>query len=124
MVHRIKAQNSIYIVGSDAFANSGPDTTLIVDADAFLIANDGTGAKLVGSWIVNINGVVGGFDDSIGLRISDSLSSKITIGRTGHLFGEQALVLQGAGTIINNGVMSCDSLFGGGAVVSLHMAGN
>src|SRR4029078_1653063 len=128
MAHHITAQTSVFTDTGNAFESSGPDTSLLVDADAFLITTDitGDGANLSGSWIVTINGAVGSSGDSNGLTISDSSSSTITIGSTGHLFGDIALNLQGAGTIINNGIITRDisSNTGSGYPVDLSLAGN
>jgi hypothetical protein len=47
MVHRIRANDSssIEVASGTAFSDGGPDTTLIVDAGAYLISDNGVGAE-------------------------------------------------------------------------------
>lgn len=109
MVHHFTKQNSIQTSG-DAFASAGPDTTLIVDVDAFLISTAGSGgdgADLTGSWTVLINGAVESLNGSgTGLRITNSIASKITIGSAGDVFGRQGMVFGGSGTVVNKGAIT------------------
>jgi Ca2+-binding RTX toxin-like protein len=88
MVHHIKANDgsSIEVASGDAFSDGGPDTTLLVDADAYLISDNGTGALLIGDWTATINGAVedlGG--SSIGIHAGDGL--KLTVGKSGDVSG-------------------------------------
>jgi hypothetical protein len=109
MVHHITAATSVFAPTGDAFANSGPDTTLIVDADAFLIsATGGDGARLDGAWTATINGEVDSFDSAgAGVRLTGSTPAdafKVTIGNTGDVFGAFGLRFeQGTGTVTNKG---------------------
>jgi len=109
MVHHITAATSVFAPTGDAFADSGPDTTLIVDADAYLIsATGGDGARLTGAWTATINGEVDSFDSAgAGVRLTGSTPAdafKVTIGNTGDVFGAFGLRFeQGTGTVTNKG---------------------
>ena len=108
MVHHITAATSFFAAIGDAFVDGGPDTNLIVDADAFLIsATGGDGARLTGAWTATINGEVQSFSAvGAGLRINGTPADvfKVTIGSTGDVFGAFGLRLEdGTGTITNKG---------------------
>jgi Ca2+-binding RTX toxin-like protein len=117
MVH-IKAANSIDSPSGDALTRSGPDT-LIVDAGAFVIAEtSGVAARLDGAWTIRINGEVGTFANNFAIDLFSSSgpeTSKITIGKTGDVFGGNvALNIGEAATITNFGTIS-----GGGGSASI-----
>ena len=116
MVHHITAAASIDAgpESGDAFAGTGPDT-LVVDADAFLIAEGlGFGANLEGSWTVIINGTVETFGSSFsGLAYSfgsNSNALKLTVGKAGDIFGpDRGIIFNSAlvgSTIANRGTIS------------------
>jgi len=113
MVQHITAPNSVFTTVGDAFASFGPDTNLLVDADAFLIttASIGIGANVSGaSWTVTINGAVASLGNAgEGLRVSvgSLTASKVTIGSSGDVSGgDFGLRFSGVGSIINKGTIS------------------
>jgi serralysin len=117
MVH-ITAANSIDSTSPDALTASGPDT-LIVDANAFIIEETaGVAARLDGAWTIRINGEVGTFANNFAIDLFSSggpETSKITIGKTGDVFGSNvALNIGEAATITNFGTIS-----GGGGSASI-----
>jgi hypothetical protein len=85
MVHRIRANDSssVEVASGAAFTDGGPDTTLIVDAGAYLISDDGVGADLGGNWIVAVNGAVEDLGNGLGIHAFGSLS--LTVGKTGDI---------------------------------------
>jgi Ca2+-binding RTX toxin-like protein len=99
--------------GGDAFFDFGPDTTLVVDANAFLLSELQSGAHLRGAWSVTINGEVGSFDSTVGnagIHINPLSSaaelSTVKIGKTGDVFAplfgiaaDASLNLTNSGTI-------------------------
>jgi Ca2+-binding RTX toxin-like protein len=109
MVH-IRAANSIDSLSGDALTALGPDT-LLVDADAFIIAEtSGVAARLDGAWTIRINGQVGTFANNFAIDLFSSSgpeTSKITIGKTGDVFGGNvALNLGEAVTLTNFGTVT------------------
>jgi len=126
MVHHITIATSVDVASGDAFDGTGPDS-LIVDAGAFLISEgsgvlSGSGATLMGSWTVAINGVVGTFTDlhiqSHGIGFSGTDSATITIGKSGNVFSHDiGLASHEPITIKNLGVISgeSDSIFSSAA---------
>ena len=118
MVQHIDAAHSIDSPSGDALTASGPDT-LIVDANAHIIAEtSGVAARLDGAWTIRINGEVGTFANNFAIDLFSSggpETSKITIGKTGDVFGGNvALNIGEAATITNFGTIS-----GGGGSASI-----
>jgi serralysin len=126
MVHHITTATSVDVASGDAFDGTGPDS-LIVDAGAFLISEasgvlSGSGATLMGSWTVTINGVVGTFTDlhiqSHGIGFFGTDSATLTIGKSGNVFSNDiGLASNEQITIKNLGVISGgdDSIFSSAA---------
>jgi Ca2+-binding RTX toxin-like protein len=128
MVHHITVATSVE-AGADAFFDFGPDTTLVVDANAFLLSELQSGAHLKGAWTVTINGEVGSFDTvgDAGLHISPLINaaelSTVKIGKTGDVFGalfgivaDASLDLTNLGTI--SGVVNSIATTGGTAHIT------
>jgi Ca2+-binding RTX toxin-like protein len=117
------ATNSVDQTGPfNAFTGStGPDT-LIVDADAFLIAEQSnfSGANLTGSWTVTINGAVEGLGPSgHGLSVTGSTSdaSTIKVGSSADVFGTFiGMSINEKTTLDNKGVISGGDLSAAGLV--------
>jgi Ca2+-binding RTX toxin-like protein len=126
MAHHFTSQNSIHKDG-DAFASAGPDFTLIVDADAFLISDTGflgDGAELDGSWTILINGAVESLNGSgCGLRINNSAFSKITIGKTGDVFGRDGMEFTAAASAIGASIVNQGAISGYFGAAILRVAG-
>jgi Ca2+-binding RTX toxin-like protein len=109
-IFHIKAATSIDSPSGDAFSELGPDT-LIVDADAFIIAEtSGVAARLAGAWTIRINGEVGTFANNFAIDLapdSPADTTKIIVGKRGDVFGANAaLNLSEPVTIINLGTIS------------------
>jgi Ca2+-binding RTX toxin-like protein len=112
MVH-ITAATSIDSPSGDALTRSGPDT-LVVDADAHIIAEtSGVAARLNGAWTINIRGEVGTFALNFAIDLASASPTdvaKITVGKTGELFGAAAgLNTNDVATITNFGTISGSS---------------
>ena len=120
MVHHITVGTSIEATLDNAFLglSGDPDKVLLVDANAFLISNSGSGAngngaRLLGSgWNVTINGEVGAFGSGFtGMFFAGDAILKI--GKTGSVFsgvntGADAIECGGAITLLNFGTIAGD----------------
>jgi Ca2+-binding RTX toxin-like protein len=106
----ITAATSIDSPSGDAFSHLGP-ATLLIDADAFIIAEtSGVAARLRGAWTINIMGELGTFALNFGIDLAQDLStdiSKITVAKTGDVFGAFAGMNIGEpATIVNFGTVT------------------
>jgi Ca2+-binding RTX toxin-like protein len=116
MSHHITAASSNDTPSGDAFAFTAVSAdSLIVDAGAFLISRSaGSGANLDGSngssWTIAINGAVealGAASDGLDVFGLVSNASKVTVGRSGDIFGIASGVASNlALSLVNFGTIS------------------
>ena len=103
MTHHFKIADSLFTPTTSAFADSGPDFSLLLDAGAHLFSEIAIAVKLTGDWTATINGEIGTFEQiSTGLSVSGA--AHITIGKTGNVFGGTGLVAHGL-TLTNFGTI-------------------
>jgi Ca2+-binding RTX toxin-like protein len=103
MTH-ITAGTSAHVASGNAFSGPGPGpSNLVVDADAFLISDSsGSGANLIGTWTVTVNGAVESFGNAGIDAVSSLATYNITIGSTGDVFGNSAGIFSNGTVVLTN----------------------
>jgi Ca2+-binding RTX toxin-like protein len=116
MTHHFTIADSIYNPADPAFADSGPDFSLLLDAGAYLISEIDIAVKLTGDWTATVNGEIGSFEvTSTGISVSGAATIKV--GSTGDVFGGTGIVAHGL-TLTNFGFVGTN-VGGGRAITSL-----
>ena len=116
MTHHFKIADSIFNPADPAFADSGTDTSLLLDAGAYLISEIDQGVFLTGDWTATVNGEIGTFEViSTGLLVTGA--AHVMVGKTGEVFGGTGITAHGL-TLTNFGFVGAN-INGGLAVISL-----